>query len=304
MIDSILVNWDRDIMGYAQVIPELQNTAFPAWTIKLPDSYGVAIPYFGTIAINEYFSNARIFSADNIVTQDGQTHRVLMLTSVSLSIRETFASLCAEFIVPGENGEKREMVSKSPLLWWKKWKELLGNRNIDERIYDVLGELYVFFKTVSSGIEAEWNGPSGASYDLESNECFTEVKSTLSRSKKEITISNQFQLEPPGKPLYLVLCSFEPSVTSGVSIDGMVENFKNIGYNTQNLNEKLASLGFEEGMSSRKKMFVLHEMLKYRVDENFPRITPDMFVGGVLPRGIKKITYTVDLSGMEAESLL
>ncbi|MFQ9573650.1 MAG: hypothetical protein ACLR0V_06395 [Roseburia hominis] len=35
----------------------------------------------------------------------------------------------------------------------------------------------------------------GASYDIETDDKFIEVKSTLSRSKREITVNNQFQLD-------------------------------------------------------------------------------------------------------------
>ena len=46
------------------------------------------------------------------------------------------------------------------------------------------------------------------------------------------------------------------------------------------------------------KTFVLHEMLRYNIGPDFPRITPESFVGGVWPLKITDITYTVDLSGM------
>ena len=45
-------------------------------------------------------------------------------------------------------------------------------------------------------------------------------------------------------------------------------------------------------------------MLKYTVDERFPRITPSSFADGVMPAGITKITYTVDLSGMIPETMI
>ena len=59
-------------------------------------------------------------------------------------------------------------------------------------------------------------------YDLEAEDMFVEVKSTIARDKREITISNHFQLDPPGKALKLVLCQFEESVFNGVSIDGII----------------------------------------------------------------------------------
>ena len=60
LIENIKSNWETDILGYAQVIPSLKGTDYPAWTVKLVDGYGVAIPYSGE-DINESFSNARIF---------------------------------------------------------------------------------------------------------------------------------------------------------------------------------------------------------------------------------------------------
>ena len=304
LIENIKTNWKTDIVGYAQAIASLKETAYPAWTVKLVDGYGVAIPYDGEAEINESFANARIYRADNIMVTAGVMQRAIVLVTSSTGIEEPFASLCAEFIDPGENGAARTEIVNSPVDWWKKWKELLGNKNIDARIYDVLGELCVLYHLIKSGNNANWNGPDGASYDIETDTKFVEVKSTLSRSKKEVTISNQFQLDPPGKPLNLVLCVFEPSINSGFSINGIIAKFAKVGYNVALLNQKLEEMGFEEGMSSRNKTFILHEMLKYKIGPEFPRITPASFVGGVLPTGVTKITYTVDLSGIPSESMV
>jgi hypothetical protein len=297
LIQEIRSNWKTDILGYAQVIPSLKNSDYPAWTVRLIDGYGVAIPYSGE-NMNENFSNARIFSTDNIMTSAGVMQRSLVLTTESVDIEGPFATLCSELIDPGADGSARKAILNDPVAWWKKWKELLGNRNIDARIYDTLGELCVLYTLIKSGEDANWNGPDGATYDIETENGFIEVKSTISRRKKEITISNKFQLFPPSKPLNVILCGFEPTVQTGFSINSIIAKFDEIGYNTQLLNRKLADRGFEEGMSSRNKTFVLHEMLRYSVGPDFPRITPESFVNGVWPVGITDITYTVDLSGM------
>ena len=102
----------------------------------------------------------------------------------------------------------------------------------------------------------------------------------------------------------LIFCQFEPSVSSGYSINALVEQLKVKGINVGDINCKLKELGFEEGRSARNKKFIIHSMLKYTVDSDFPRITPTSFVGGVMPAGITKITYTVDLSGMTPESMM
>lgn len=300
---AILNNWSTDIIGYAQAISLLENTDYPAWTVKFIDAYGVAIPYPGDEDINESFSSAKICST-TISFHNDNTCRALVLTTSSEEIKTPFSSLCEALVDPGENGELRRFIETSPVLWWEEWKELLGNRNIDERIYDVLGELCALKYAVKNGEEAEWNGPEGASYDIETDIRFIEVKSSINRDRKEVTISSQFQLFPPDKKLDLLFCRFEPTILSGISIDSVLQDFRELGYNADLLNAKLELRGFEKGMSARKKRFILHEMLLYKVDETFPRITPDSFVGGVLPEGITKITYSVDLSGRIPISVL
>ena len=88
---AILNNWSTDIIGYAQAITSLENTKYPAWTVKFVDAYGVAIPYSGKVDINENFSSAKICSK-TIRFHDGNTRRALVLTSsatvwTSFSIR-------------------------------------------------------------------------------------------------------------------------------------------------------------------------------------------------------------------------
>ena len=302
--DIIIKNWELDILWNAQIVDTPELNGFPAWTIMLPDEYGVAIPYEGEESINESFAGARIYSNDSLLLEGGERKRVLMLMTASRDIQIPFSTLCAGLIAPGENGEKREKISSSPISWWKEWKELLGNKNVDARIYDTLGELCVLHKLILAGQDAAWNGPDGASYDIETDKGFFEAKSTLYRDRKEVTISSQFQLNPPGKPLSLVLCVFERSVDSGISIDSVIDDIAAIGYNQAVINGKLEKLGFEPGMSARRKRFILHEMLKYSIDESFPRITPSSFKEGSLPTGITKITYTVDLNGLCPESIL
>ena len=303
LTDEIRSNWEIDIVGHAQPIPSLAGTDYPAWTVKFVDGYGVAIPYSGQQEINENFANARIYSS--VIRFNTETEqRALLLTTESYNIAVPFSALCAELVDPGEGGIFRSEITASPVKWWREWKDLLVNKSIDDRVYDVLGELCVLNYLIANGEDANWNGPAGASYDIETDVRFVEVKSSVVRDRKEITISNHFQLDPPNKHLDLVFCQFEPSVISGVSINLLVEQLKDKGINIGAINQKLKELGFEEGRSSRNKTFILHGMLKYTVDSDFPRITPASFVGGVMPAGITKFTYTVDLSGMTPESMM
>lgn len=303
LIDEIVQNWSTDIPEYAQIIESLADTDYPAWTVKYPVSYGVVMIYDGAEDINEAFASVRIQSK-NVVFEGGDMRRSIVLTCDNHEIETAFSELCFSLISPGNEGENRKKILESPLEWWKNWKEMLGNRNIDERIYDVLGELCVLKQLLISGEDISWNGPNSASYDIETESKYVEVKSTMVRDKKEVQISSQFQLDPEDKPLWLVLCQFEPMVMTGISIDSVVEELSLMGYNTDEVNNKLHIRGFEIGMSARRRPFRLHNMLRYIVDESFPRITPASFIGGDLPKGITKITYTVELSGLQSETMV
>ena len=63
-------------------------------------------------------------------------------------------------------------------------------------------------------------------------------------------------------------------------------------------------LGFEKGMSACRKRFILLQMLQYEVDESFPRITPESFDNGMMPKEIQSITFEVDLTGLHSVRLL
>ena len=40
-------------------------------------------------------------------------------------------------------------------------------------------------------------------------------------------------------------------------------------------------------------------MILYDVDDDFPAIRESSFVGGILPKGVETITYTVTLDGID-----
>ena len=63
-------------------------------------------------------------------------------------------------------------------------------------------------------------------------------------------------------------------------------------------------LGFEKGISARRKRFIPFQMLQYEVDESFSRITPESFDNGMMPKGIQSITFEVDLTGLHSVRLL
>ncbi|MNN97615.1 hypothetical protein D3C81_2168150 [compost metagenome] len=69
------------------------------------------------------------------------------------------------------------------------------------------------------------------------------------------------------------------------------------------LERALQRIGMEAGCSVRKEKFILLEARSYAVDNSFPRITPESFIGGVLPVGVVQFEYRIDLSGLKYQQL-
>ncbi len=303
LAQQIINNWDTSAKGYAAKIVSLFDAGYPAWTIKTNEVYGVAIPLEEGVEVAEHFSGAKLYN-DRITLDESEHKNVLLLVTELEDIKYPFATLCAELILPGEDGRLRKEVTSNPVIWWMQWKELLGNRNIDEKVYDAIGELLVLEYLANKGDQVIWNGPNASTYDIDGETVYYEVKSTVARKKRQVTLSNHFQLDPPdGKQLKLVLCQLEPS-QAGYCIDDLVNSLVELGYSRYDLNQKLEALGLEKRKSARKRCYDLHAMIMYSVDENFPAIRESSFVGGMLPTGIETITYTISLDGIKGEKII
>ena len=303
LIDEILSNWAGMPTGNAIEISSLTREGFKTWTIKTESGYGVAFPINSEEDISEAFSGARYYTG-RILINSQEEERALILSTSKEEVKEQFAALCAELVTPGENGEFRHEIEDSPVSWWLAWKELLGNKNVDLRVYDALAELWTLRYLARKGEHAEWNGPNGATYDIDCDYYYTEVKSTTARNKRQITLSNMFQLDPPdGKKLYLVLCQFESAV-SGMCINSLVDDLVSLGYGRTALDEKLSSLGLEKGKTARRRCYDLHAATEYTVDDKFPAIRESSFIGGTRPKGVMSISYVVTLDGLPGKNLL
>lgn len=301
--EELINNWASTPTGMFMNVVSLTNEGYETWTMKNRSEYGVAIPIKTEDEISEFFSGAHLYTEKKILNESDERN-LLFLTSEKEDIMDTFAALCAELIAPGENGELRQELEENPLVWWSQWKELLGNKNVDSRAYDVLGELWVLKYLAEHGEQAEWNGPDGATYDIDCDDYYVEVKSTTARNKRQITLSNLFQLDPPnGKKLNLILCQFE-AASSGYCINGLIEDLIKLGYGRDILDMKLAKLGLEKGKTARRRFYDLHAATEYTVDDSFPAIRESSFVGGTRPEGVMSISYVVTLDGLPGKNLL
>lgn len=271
-----------------------------AWVVRKSGWYGVAVSNLFEIEISERFSNVRIWSQKLRI--NGEEKSLLLLTSDVEYLRYEFATVCAEFVDPGDNGEMREALTSSPENWWEKWRALLGNSVQNKMPYSILGEMIIYKHLIETGKSVKWAALEKSTHDIETDhECY-EVKSTVKRYDSVITINSQHQLVRPSAGLYLCFCRFEESLT-GKSIDDVLGELVLLVGNYDNFNHALEKMGYEKGSSARNKKYKLHEARMYEVNDRFPKIKAESFVEGKLPDSIVKIVYDVDLNGLEFNML-
>lgn len=261
--------------------------------------YGVAVPYYGK-EIQESFANARLRSANIYI--NGYAQSLLIIECGVEEVRHQFASLCVEFLDPGINNSNRHALIADPYVWWKKWRELLGNTIEEKKPYQILGELLTLEFLIRSGEQAMWQGASGNTKDIQTDFFDCEVKSTLDRYTTQITISSKFQLDQQDKPLKLSFVRFEPA-HSGDSLEKAISRLVALGCDKDTLLRLLARQGVVPGNNAYSTTYNLLEIRLYDVDSNFPVIVDSSFAAGHMPAHVVHFTYTIDLAGINYTSI-
>ncbi len=152
--------------------------------------------------------------------------------------------------------------------------------------------------------DIRWGASNKSSYDISGVKTAWEIKSTTNRYDNIINISSHFQLEASENiNLFLIFFRFEESM-SGLSLNDIINKLIYIGYNYNDLENHMTNLGFENGSHERKIKYIMHEVRQYFVDDEFPKITASMFIGSKIHPAIKKISYQIDLTNIEYDSIV
>lgn len=267
---------------------------YPGYIVRDSYGYGVAVEIGPGIEISELFANAHLYTCEK-ETLDGPK-RFLVIQSYREDLRIEFASVCAQFLDPGKDGEDRRMLVEQPEAWWKHWKELLGNAIGEAAVYSVIAEMLALEHIYQTDKTVVWSNSGSATHDLECADRSIEVKSTIQKYAASMTVSGQFQLKSK-KPLGLLFCRMEPS-PNGDSINDVAARLIALGYDQALLEEQLRQRKYEKGKIARNEKYAVLEKRKYEVDDNFPKIVDASFKGDKIPHAINHITYTVDLDAI------
>ena len=300
---TILDGFNRVLVNRALEVNGLPAES-SAWIFKNEDSIGIAIP-LGATAIDYYGKSTNITIKTEPDFTIGRQKGFLVLSCATISLTYQFAKICDDFITP----EKRTTILDNPDEWWQGWRNLMGDKIQEKKIYDVLAELMVCEYLKRTNVPFDWQGPQRATIDIESTDKSYEVKSTLQRDSWVFTASSERQLdferrgdrENP-KPLSLVICQMEQS-EAGRSINDVMTSLRTMGADYERL-ESLLAIAFPIGSPERNEKFILWRMKEFNVDNNFPRITPELLAQSNLPHEIVSIrSYEVDLTNYPGNEL-
>ena len=175
-----------------------------------------------------------------------------------------------------------------------RWEELFRaerHRSHEDEI-GLMGELLVVERLVELDPQhrsGSWHS-DGDLHDLAVVAMSLEVKTTMSPDSMEIHISLLDQLaDVPGAQLLLAHVRLEER-DDGRTITEVFETLAATVTDRAHLDSTMHKLGWRAGQEERR--FTLKDLTLYRVDDNFPRLTPDHVK---LPPAGVAVEYTVDL---------
>lgn len=238
-----------------------------------------------------------------LIGQDLEVEGVLRhfadLVCVETELREVFVRLCEDVAtqVAAASTDGPAVVHRV----LSEWRELLSRsaKLGASTSIGLMGELEVLHAgLLAAGPQAirAWQGPMGAVHDFVTDRWAAEVKTTTVREGRLAEIHGLEQLETPScGRLVLVWVALRPD-PAGLNLYERVQRIIDAGAPRHDLLERLALVGYAHDPADLPEgRWVVRELLWYEVDEGFPRLTVDSFVGGP-PTGIQSLRYTVDLA--------
>ena len=272
-----------------------------AYFICLNGEYGIIVPLQNLPSVDETFSNVRFAVRDFSIDRKEGSKTCLSLTSPMSQTQygDKFVLLCYDFLLWVSSSED---VRNNPFKWWEDWKRMVGNAERERSAYPTIAEMIALDIMLTAGYDPTWEGPSKGTVDIRSDVYDCEVKSSLNRYEPTVHISSQSQLRKTGRDLHLCYICFEQS-DSGLCIDDMVGRLTEHGMNEAEIEDNLQHIGFQKGNHSRTVKYSPLKIWDFTVDDDFPYIDENSFVGGRLPFAVEKFEYTILLPELEPKPL-
>jgi hypothetical protein len=176
----------------------------------------------------------------------------------------------------------------------------------DSEAVGLFGELWFlefWLEPIDAAVLRAWTGPERDRHDFKWAAASVEVKATRARSDGSAShrISTLDQLEDAEQgQLYLFSLRVSPDPIAAHTLNASIERIRRALSDRaellQGFDERIATLGYSPVHRDRydTPFRVVAEEL-YRVDSAFPRLTRNSFANGVVPTGVDRIGYSLDL---------
>jgi hypothetical protein len=220
--------------------------------------------------------------------------------------KDVFTALAEDLAKKAVGGSEAEAASRviSALARWQRFLASLGRSLSDEARRGLWGELKIMedFLIPYIGIEASmssWKGPFGVSQDFQLSNLALEVKTRAARSPAVVRISSERQLQPePWKHLFLIHLAVDEQDGAGETLPERISKLRGLvrGHaSAEFFEDALLEACWLDAEEEKHRMrgFMVRELETFRVEGDFPRLTP-----AVLPPGIGGVVYDLSLDAV------
>ncbi len=235
----------------------------------------------------------------------GKQQRFLDLTCMSSELEKVFAELGEAILLRVEAGSTCADAAQSTI---GEFRSLLIRPNASQipqsQVAGLVGELLFLNRLLDRNPDAWkcWRGPAGDRHDFAAGSNSLEVKVSLSKGRKKVTINGFDQLEEPaGGSLQLLHFELETAGSGLLSVNALGQAALGKASQPGNLQQLLSAVGCDDvsDPSWNHIAFRLENEALFKVSFGFPRLVPSMLTGGASSAGISNVSYATDLSTAE-----
>ncbi len=287
------VYWFRDDRGHCGLLVEIDNT-------------------ISKHVLNKARMNIRDIQTDVVEIREEQL-RALTIKLDEPQNRDVFLKLCFDLIEHVNRCDEKDGVFYAICTRLKKWQSLLSGKSKNllnaREMQGLYAELHFIserltLKTrISSSYQYDlmksWEGPGGGQHDFVLNDLAVEIKSISGDQRSKVRIYSEDQLYTHLNQLFLRIYFLSSSYNdnTGESLNEIVERISNIIVDNEArefFETKLSFARYIDLQDYDYPKFKLKDIRTYCVEEEFPRITPE-----IIPEAIEAVSYDLLLQGIE-----
>lgn len=259
----------------------------------------IAVPADMQIVEDRRSKGIRISARD--LEEDGEVRKFIDVVCRVPELNDLFDSVATDMIGAIDDDPTAPSAACREVL--NRWRELIerepGPKLGQNELIGLFGELLVLNEITALSPESLdfWFGPERERHDFENTRIALEVKTSTILNGRVCTVHGHLQLVPPqGASLYLFYLRVERS-PNGISVPELIDLISKRQIDQLKFRELLSRAKYDERHAEEYAKFSLAvlERRLYRVDENFPKIVPESFSGGVFPGGVQNLEYVINL---------